>query len=141
MTEQSAAENPRPVPDRKTLVKDIAVLQVKLVIDGLRDFVLVPVSLFVGLTSLLRRGNDKGSDFYRLLQTGRESDRWINLFGAADRIDPTDRAADPFPDADIDTLVDRMESFLVQEYESGGVTRQAKERIEQLLARMPRGKR
>lgn len=141
MQEQTEEESAHPVPDRRTLARDIAVLQVKLVVDGLRDFVLVPVSLFVGVSSLFRRGDDARKDFYRLLHTGRESDRWINLFGAADRIDARGVDTERFPDADIDVLADRMESFLVQEYESGGVTRQAKERLERLLARIAREKR
>ncbi len=126
------------VPGRRTLVRDIAILQLKLIVDGLRDFVLVPVSLLVGIASLTRRGNDSGLGFYRLLQTGRESDRWINLFGAADRITLSETDAERFPDEDIDALASRVEAFLVEEYQSGGVTRQAKERIQRLLTTLTR---
>ena len=35
--------------DRWTLIRDVAVLQVKLIVDGLRDFILVPISLVAGL--------------------------------------------------------------------------------------------
>ena len=42
------------MPDRWTLIRDILVLQLKLVVDGMRDFILVPISLIVGIASLLK---------------------------------------------------------------------------------------
>ena len=36
-----------------TLIRDAAVLQVKLVVDGLRDFLLVPASLIAAIASLV----------------------------------------------------------------------------------------
>jgi hypothetical protein len=119
------------IPDRWTLIRDIVVLQFKLVLDGIRDFVLVPVSLVTGAYSLLKGGRRPGSEFYDLLRYGRQSDRVINLFGAADRVhDPLD---DGQPLPDIDELVARMESFVVDEYKRGGMTAQAKQRVDQLL--------
>ena len=49
--------------DRWTLIRDIAVLQVKLIFDGLRDFILVPVSLIAGIISLVRAGDPAGNEF------------------------------------------------------------------------------
>ena len=39
-------------PPLWTLIRDIAVLQVKLVVDGLRDVILVPASLVAGIISV-----------------------------------------------------------------------------------------
>ena len=120
--------------DRWTMMRDIAVLQVKLVADGLRDFLLVPASLIVGLASLL--GGDQGRPaphFYRLLRLGKRSERWINLFGAVENA-PRD-ASEPAieDDASIDDLVARLENYVVDEYRRGGVTSQAKKRIDDAL--------
>ena len=122
-----------PMPDRWTLIRDILVLQLKLVVDGLRDFILVPISLLVGIVSLMKAGNAAGSGFYELLRTGRRSERWINLFGAAERVYGPSIADDRFPAEDIDEMVSRVESFVVDEYSKGGVTRQAKEQLERAL--------
>jgi hypothetical protein len=122
-----------PLPDRWTLIRDILVLQLKLIVDGLRDFILVPISLVVGVISLLKAGNANGSEFYELLRAGRRSERWINLFGAADRVYGPSIADDRFPADDIDEMVSRVESFVVEEYQEGGVTRQAKEQIDRAL--------
>jgi hypothetical protein len=119
--------------DRGELIRDIATLQVKLVVDGLRDFVLVPVSLVAGFISLFRAGDPSGNEFYNLLRLGRKSERWINLFGAADRMPPTADERDHFPDEDIDTLVNRVETFVVDEYREGRMTSQARDRLNRFL--------
>jgi len=119
--------------DRWTLTRDIAVLQVKLIVDGLRDFFLVPVSLVVGLISLFAPGRSDENEFYRLLRIGRRSEEWINLFGAADRVKSGREERVRFPQEDIDSLVQRLENIVVDEYRSGGVTRQARDQLEQLL--------
>ena len=58
----------RETPDRWTLIRDIAVFQFKLFVDGVRDLVLVPVSLVLGLVSLLKGGDRVGTEFYDLLR-------------------------------------------------------------------------
>jgi hypothetical protein len=120
-------------PDRWTLIRDIAVFQVKLLVDGFRDLLLVPVSLVVGLVSLFRGGSRPGNGFYELLLVGRRSEHWINLFGAADRAKGNHPGSDLFPDEDIDGLVSRVESFVVDEYRKGGVTAQAKDRMDSAI--------
>jgi hypothetical protein len=127
------SQNSGHLPDRWTLIRDIVVLQLKLVFDGFRDLILVPISLLVGLVSLLKVGNASGSEFYDLLKMGRRSERWINLFGAAERVYGPAVADDRFPAEDIDEMVSRVESFVIDEYQSGGVTRQAKDKIDGAL--------
>jgi len=121
------------MPDRWTLIRDILVLQLKLVVDGLRDFILVPISLVIGIASLVKGGDSPGSQFYELLRTGRRSERWINLFGAAERVYGPSIDDDRFPTEDIDEMVSRVESFVVDEYSKGGVTRQAKNQLDRAL--------
>lgn len=122
--------------DRRTLVRDIAILQVKLVVDGLRDFILVPVSLVAGIMSLVKSGDEPATEFYDLLKMGRRSERWINLFGAAERVHgPENEDAQLLP-GDIDALVRRVESFVVDEYQKGGVTKQAKEQVDKALNKL-----
>ena len=121
------------LPDRWTLIRDIAVLQGKLIIDGLRDLILVPVSIAAGIVSLLKTGDGPGTEFYDLLRVGRSTERWINLFGAADRMHGRVRDEDIFPVVNVDELVKRLESYIVEEYKSGGVTWQAKNRLDKAL--------
>lgn len=60
--------------DRWILARDIGVLQAKLLVDGLRDLLLVPASLITGLVSLLSNKGDKANHyFYQLLDLGSKA--------------------------------------------------------------------
>ena len=102
-----------------------------MIIDGLRDF--VPVSLAAGIVSLAKTGDTPGTEFYDLLRAGRRSERWINLFGAAERVHGLADNEESFSLVDVDELVNRVESYIVEEYKSGGVTWQAKSRLDTAL--------
>lgn len=122
-----------------TLIRDIAVLQVKLIVDGVRDLLLVPASLIVGIVSLAKTQDGKpGSEFYSLINVGKQSERWINLFGAIKNAPPEIIEENRFGEADMDEIVSRVESFVVDEYQRGGVTAQAKERIQKAMDAMQR---
>jgi hypothetical protein len=118
----------------RVLLRDVAVFQFKLIVDGLRDLVMVPVSLFAGLLSLVTGADGKpNSQFYDLLEMGKQSEQWIDLFGAM-RHAPADRKQRVrFPDARMDDILDNIEAFVISEEKRGGMTAQARERFEKAL--------
>ena len=134
--EQATPDTPgetQSMPDRWTMIRDVAVFQVKLVVDGLRDFLLVPASLIVGIVALF--GGDQGKPapyFYQLLGVGKQTEQWINLFGAY-RNAPEEVREAQFAAGSIDDIVQRAESFVVDEYQRGGITAQAKQQIDAAL--------
>ncbi len=131
--------SPQEPNERWTLIRDIAVFQAKLIVDGLRDLLLVPASLIVGIVSLVSGTEGRpGTQFYRLLGVGKESERWINLFGALRNAPPDLELPEPFPDADIDDIVGRIEGFVIDEHKRGGMTAQAKERFDKALDALQR---
>jgi hypothetical protein len=122
-----------------SLLRDLAVLQIKLLVDGLRDIMLVPASIIAAVVSLIRSENGMpGPQFYKLLVVGRQSEHWINLFGALENIPEGDDDANLFGATGIDDIVARVETFVVDEYKRGGVTAQAKRRIDAALKSMRR---
>lgn len=128
--------------ERWTLLRDLGVLQVKLIVDGLRDIVLVPLSLLAGLISLASSKDGRpGPQFYHLLAWGKQSEGWINLFGAVKNSPEKIEQAQPFGDKDIDDIVGRLESFVVDEVKRGGVTSQAKDRLDKILDALQRKKK
>lgn len=128
------AETPKDPDARRTLVRDVIVFQGKLIVDGLRDLILVPASLVAGIMSLASGSHSQpGTYFYRLLGVGKNSERWINLFGALQNAPSDLEAFEPFPEADIDDIVGRVEAFVVDEQKRGGMTAQARERLEKAL--------
>ena len=123
--------------DRWTLIRDVAVLQVKLIVDGLRDLILVPLSLIAGIVSLASGEKGvPGTQFYRLLGVGKQSELWINLFGAMRNAPPDLEHPMPFPDSDMDEIVGKIEAFVVNEEKRGGMTAQARERFEKAIDAM-----
>ena len=111
MTPESPQTRPEPTSGpRARLVRDAAVLQIKLLADGLRDAILIPVSLFAALIGLLRGGEDCDREFRRVIKLGRRSDRWINLFGHQK---PLGRE---HPAGSVDTLLEQVESVVTEQY-------------------------
>ena len=127
-------ETPSDQPDRWTLIRDLFVFQAKLVVDGFRDLLLVPASLVAGLWSLVSGEQGRpGPQFYRLISLGKQSETWIDLFKAYENAPAEVRREHEFAASNMDELVGRFESFVVEEYERGGVTAQAKDRIDKAL--------
>lgn len=139
MTEQSSYEDDP--PDRWVLIRDIAVLQVKLVADGLRDLLLVPASLIAGIVSVFSSGREGDSAFYRVVCIGKRTEGWINLFGAYDNAPEAIKEEYAFEERGIDDIVSKVEAFVVDEYRNGGVTKQAKEKIDRALNELQNGRK
>ena len=93
-------------PSRTRLVRDLIVFQFKLALDGLRDVLLSPVSLGAALLGILTSRDDPGKYFRRLMELGRASDRWINLFNSHNE---EDRPSS-------DTLVRQAEAMVAREF-------------------------
>ena len=131
-----------PKTERWTLIRDIGVLQVKLLVDSVRDIILLPASLIAGIVSIASTQNGRpGVQFYRLLAWGRQSEIWINLFGAVENSPEEIEQSQAFGDRDIDDIVGRLEFFVLEEVKRGGVTAQAKDRLDKILDALQRKKR
>lgn len=118
------------VPTRWELMRDALVFQGKLFIDGVRDLLMVPLSLFAAILDLLGVGRNAGLHFYDMIRLGRRTEAWINLFGSADH---TLLAPERDSRAGLDLMVDRLEAMVVEEYERGGITTSAKEAVDRAL--------
>jgi hypothetical protein len=95
---------------RAELVRDAATFQIKLLADGLRDALLIPLSLVAALLGLLRGGEDCDREFGRVIKLGRRSERWINLFGHQR---PLGRAGAA---GSMDSILHQVETIAVEQY-------------------------
>jgi len=102
------------------------VLQLKLVADGLRDAALIPVSLFAAIIGLIRGGDEPDREFRQVLELGIQTERWINLFGYH-------KPRSESPAASMDTVIDKVEEVLREQFEKGSATQEAKDAIENAL--------
>ncbi|MFK7886354.1 MAG: hypothetical protein AB8G16_05755 [Gammaproteobacteria bacterium] len=128
MAEEQDAKPASEMPGKSELVRDAMVFQFKLLVDGVRDFILIPVSFFAALISLFKPGDKAGTEFYDVVAFGRTTEEKINLFSAADKV-KRETAAEELPD--LDTLVDDVEAYVKKEY-AGERFAGARERLEKL---------
>ena len=105
---------------RKT--RNLLLLQVKLWIDALRDFALMPVGLVCYLLDL---ASDSKEDRYwnRLMKWGRQSDHHINLF--------QHESFDKKKAVTVDDLADIVEDVLKKDVKDSQNTQQLVETIKQ----------
>ena len=112
---------------RGTLVRNAVVFQLKLMADGLRDLVLLPVSLVATVIGLLRGGDEPEREFLQVIQIGRESEQWINLFGNHNVGNESHAVAS------IDALFTKVEDTLKQHYKAAGTSESAQAEIDEAL--------
>ena len=140
---------------RWRLVRDLAVFQIKLFVDGIKDLVLAPVSLVAALVGMLADRNDPGRAFRGVLHLGHEFDRWVNLFGqmqaraqpslppATDHppssSSPSASAPAAAPREGLDAYVTYVEKVLAEQVRKGGLTAKAKDAIDQAIDALQRG--
>lgn len=67
-------------PGRGQLIRYVLVFQFKLFLDGLRDLLLSPLSLFSALIGVLFRPANPAEPFRRVLSMGRRSEAYVRLF-------------------------------------------------------------
>ncbi len=137
MSEPDQETSTDDISANQTLIRDAALLQFKLIVDGLRDFLLVPASLVAALISFLSSRDGKpGPQFYQLVQWGKQSEHWIDLFGALKNA-PDEVIERELPvDASLDDVVSYVEAIVVKEHKEGAVSKQAKRHIEKALSKV-----
>lgn len=134
----------QPVLDRWQLVWDLVIFQGKLILDGGRDLLLSPLSIIVAIYALITGSHTPGRQFYDLMHLGHRTDKWINLFGSAKRVPPSDFSSaflnsfgtEDVDEQNVDSLVSHMEELVKKQYEKGGVTANAKANIDKAFDKL-----
>ena len=115
------------ISKRSELIRNAVVFQLKLVADGFRDLMLLPVSLVATIIGLLRGGDEPDREFKQVIDIGRQSEQWINLFGNHEHPE------DANPGASIDVLFTKVEATLKQHYQAAGTSKSAQAEIDEAL--------
>ncbi len=101
---------------RAELIREAAVLQIKLLADGFRDAALIPISLVAALIGVIRGGDEADREYRQVIKLGRRSERWIDLFGHQRPL------GKPHPADSMDKVLGQVESALVKQYRKGQTT-------------------
>lgn len=125
---------------RGTLVRRSFLLQLKLVVDGIRDFLLVPVALVATLLGLLRGGANPAREFDRVIELGRASDEWIDLFGIHQEAQSAQADENnPGNPRNLEGWAGRAEAVIQAEIRSGELSEQAASALRRALGRPDTG--
>ncbi|CAN5433032.1 hypothetical protein BH20VER3_BH20VER3_09520 [soil metagenome] len=127
---------PSPPPpgrdDHWTFLRDVVVFQLKMLLDNVRDFALMPVSLGAALIDLIFKGERQGSLFYQVLKWGAHSERVIDVYSAIEEHERPDLN----PNYTIDAVISRLERVLVRECEKGGSAASVKAAMDRTIAQI-----
>lgn len=129
-----------PSPGHWQVLRDALVFQFKLVLDGLRDVLLSPISVGAAIFGLIFSPDNPGLYFNKLLKFGRKTDVWINLFGASSHYVEGERDGDSESKKEqhqsSDAYVKKLEDLLLTEYKKGGFVKNLKEGTDTLLDKL-----
>lgn len=124
--------NDQPRNPREQLLRDAFILQLKLLADGFRDALLIPISLVAAAVGLVRGGADCDVEFSRVIELGRRSERWINLFGQQEPLTPES------PVGSIDRILAQVETVVMEQRGKGKSAAEIRDAIRTALQRDPK---
>ena len=117
-------------PGAGPLLREMALLQLKLLIDAARDLVLSPIVLVAALVDLSLSRRQPPRYFHEALRLGKASDEWIDLWAPVER-----REREP---ENVDALVQRVETLIRDPATGARQARVLKRWLERHLARQRR---
>ena len=118
--------------DHWKFLRDVLVFQLKMLLDNVRDFALMPVSLVAALIDLLFKGQRQGALFYQVLKWGAHSEEVINVYSAIE----THERPEVNPNYTIDAVIARLEGVLVRECEKGGTATSIKTAMDRAIGQI-----
>jgi hypothetical protein len=117
--------------------RDVAVFQLKMFLDNVRDLVLMPVSLAAALIDLILKGDREGARFYRVLRWGWHSEKVIDVYSAIEHHPPD--SFDIGRDYTVDGVIARLESVVAREVEKGGTAASIKTAMDRAIDQLHAG--
>lgn len=98
---------------RWVILRDLLIFQVKLILDGAKDLVFSPLAIVAAALDVLVPGSQPGHRFYAVLRVGEHFDRWLSLFGAADKATAYDDGLFGASRAGSRSLLGRLEEIVI----------------------------
>lgn len=117
--------------NRWLLIRETLVFQAKMLLEGIRDVVLVPLTLLAAGLGLALGGPNPQRFLLSVMRTARRFDSWLSLFQPIEHefVKPpveSDRSS-------ADTYLRQLEQVLIEQHERGGITAQVKHKVDHLL--------
>ena len=117
--------------ERWKFLRDVVVFQLKMFLDNVRDFALMPISLVAALIDLVSKGEREGALFYKVLKWGSHSEEVIDVYSAIEHHETSDFKISP--SYTVDGVIARLEGVLVRECEKGGTAASIKAAMDRAI--------
>ena len=96
----------QPSPSRKKVVRDVLIFQVKLWLEGFKDFILMPLSLGAALVDVLLRKKKGRGTLYSVMKMGDRFERWVDLYAAMEETEASKKTTKTVVEVDsLDSLL------------------------------------
>ena len=107
-------KKPLTVASRGVTLRDFGIFQLKLVLDGGKDFVAVWLSIGAIILDFIAGRGKRPRLFYSVVRASERFDKWINLHSVVQRMDEsgTDDGLFGASDAGDDTLIGQIEQLV-----------------------------
>jgi hypothetical protein len=125
---------PQPLSPRDArwqFLRDVAVFEIKLMLNNLHNFFQVPLTLGVALFDLVFKHGEEGSRFYWLVEQGRLIDDHIDIYSIVDH-----RERGLNKDYTVDAVLKKLEGVIVREYAKGGTAASVKNAVDRAFDEM-----
>ena len=99
-------------PMTKVSIRDFAIFQLKLLIDGLKDGAVFTVSFVAFAVDLVFRRHGRRRFFYKVMRVSEKLDLWLNLHGAAAGAESDSDGLFGQSEAGSDTLLGQIEQMV-----------------------------
>jgi hypothetical protein len=99
-------------PMTKVSVRDFAIFQLKLVIDGLKDGAVFGLSFAAFAVDLVFKLHGKRRLFYKVMRISEKFDLWLNLHGAAEGAESDSDGLFGRSKAGSDSMLGKLEEIL-----------------------------
>ena len=119
---------PMTVTSREVTLRDFGIFQLKLAVDGTKDFVTFWFSIAAVILDVIAGRGRRPRLFYSVVRASDRFDKWINLHGAVHRMDELER------DDDVSSGSDSVADPLISQIEA--LARGGEELTSQLRARL-----
>ncbi|MEP7015764.1 MAG: hypothetical protein ABI925_10010 [Verrucomicrobiota bacterium] len=122
--------------ERWRFLRDVLVFEIKMLLDNVRDFALMPASIVAAIIDLVYKGEREGALFYKVLRWGAHSEKVIDVYSAIEDHPKGDFTVNP--DYTIDAVVARLEGVVVREIEKGGTAASIKAAMDRTIDQVHR---
>jgi hypothetical protein len=123
--------------ERWRFLRDVVVFQLKMLLDNVRDFALMPISLGAAVVDFVYKGEREGALFYRVLRWGAHSEEVIDVYSAIESHAPGGVKVDP--NYTVDAVIARLEGVIVRECEKGGTAASIKAAMDSAIDQLHSG--